>query len=260
MLETVICTISDAGTKEKNAMVGETLYNLRNLRNSRVRITGIHMSNDVQLNKAVFDCCPNIRIIPAPAGNFVTRTKKGMENLFTSVKWLVRELVTKEKPKAILYMEGDKYNFVPEILKVIDPILSGSADVVIPERSQSGFKQYPLTQRFWENLANSYVDYITGSKIDRMYGPRAWSSECAMFFANSGINDFSALTYSVVRAELEGKRVLPLEVPGFPQDKYMLKYPLLMRLPGMHFLYRAMQNNPHKGAAELAKKHAQKEK
>lgn len=252
MLETVICTISDEGTKTKNELVEHTMRQLSRMTSSKFRVVGVHMGQDPDIGRMVSSYCPEIQLLPFPKGNPLQRMKRGMNSLFTEAKRMVRDISTDE-PKSIVYMEGDKNTFVSHIPEVVHPILEDSADVVIPVRSKKGFLKYPFSQVFWETIANEKVSKVTESHLDRMYGPRAWNLACSRFFADCQLNDFSALTYSVVRAQLEGNRVIGVEVPGDPQYNYMRKYPILVRLPGLHFLYRAAQNKPHKYAAELAK-------
>lgn len=133
-----------------------------------------------------------------------------------------------------------------------------SHNLTIPERSKEGFSQFPRGQRFWENIANKSVADVIKRDIDIMYGPSAWNLECSEYFSKCSLNDFGALTYSVLRTELEGKRVVWVKVPGFPQEHYISKNPQLIRMPGLHFVYRAIQNLPHLYACQLAQKDTQK--
>jgi len=262
-LETAVFTVSDEGTRVKNDLVMESmnrLYKLSSAKRETFRVRGAHLGINSEINRMISSYFPEIQVIPVPEGNFLERAKKGMQYLFSSLKRSIAETAANEKPLSIVYMEGDKPDFVPQIEELVNPLLEGRAEVIIPTRSKGGFSQFPAGQRFWENRANKAVAEITGRDIDTMYGPRAWNSECALYFGNCAIEDFGALTYSVVRAMLEGKKVETLEVPGYPQPDYMSKYALPFRIPGLHFAYRALQNLPHFKAAESAKKDASRRK
>ncbi len=257
MLETVVCTISDEGTIRKNEMVEQTMMQLSDMRNSHFRVVGVHIGENVAINAMISRFCPEIQIISPPAGNSFKKLKVGMQRLFTEAKAIVREVALREKPLSIIYMEGDKNNFVQEIQRIVYPVIVGLADLSIPERSKEGFSQFPREQRFWEYIDNKFVAKIMKRDIDIMYGPRVWNPGCSEYFSECPLNDFGALTYSVVRAELEGKKVMGIKVPGFPQKNYMSKYPSIIRAPGLHFIYRAIQNLPHLYASQLAKKDTQ---
>lgn len=226
-LDLVVCTISDEGTTRKKELVGETMERLIGMRNEnrkRMSIVGAHLEGYDSPNTIMMrTLLPDIGLIKAPEGNFVQRAREGMRRLFLEAKKKVRE-ATEQYPRVILYMEGDKPEFVEEIPRVIDPILMGRADVTIAERSEDGFEEFPFVQRVFEGRANREIASLTGRGMDLMYGPRAWSAEAAGHFVYSGRDDFGALTYSVVRAMAEGDGVVVVKVPGHPQRDYMNKY------------------------------------
>lgn len=261
MLETIVCTISNEGTPRKNELVEQTMQNLAAMRkrDPSIGVRGAHLYGKGCMNNSIAHYCPEITFIPQPNGNMLTRPRKGMEALFSEIKHIVACAV-REGPAAILYMEGDKPDFVNSIPHVVNPILQGSADVVVAARSERDFQRFPQAQRYCEGAANRTVANITGTTFDRMYGPRAWSAETAHYFSEALLGDFSALTLGIVLPELLGKRVVPIVVPGTPQEKYMNKYSFPLRVPGLHFLYRALQNGPHQSAALLAKQMATLEK
>jgi len=249
---------------------------LSSMRNSHLKVLGVHIGENPRINAMISNFCPEIRIISLPISNLLKKLKVGMQRLFTEAKAIVKEVALREKPMSIIYMEGDKNNFVQEIQKMVYPVIEGLADVTIPERSKEGLSQFPRGQRFWEHIANKAVARIMKRDVDTsrilrilecaqernvldiMYGPRAWNSKCSEYFSECPLNDFGALTYSVVKAELERKRVVGIKVPGFPQEYYMSKYPQIIRMPGLHFVYRAIQNLPHLYAAQLAQKDTRK--
>jgi hypothetical protein len=149
---------------------------------------------------------------------------------------------SRETARAIVYMEGDKFSFVPQVGAMAAPILSGRADATLAVRSARGFSQFPRVQRLVEWGVNRYIASQTGVRTDYLYGPRAFTPEVASLVREYREDDWGVMTYPVIAAIARGYRFEAVEVPGEPQPAYMQKYDAIMRSPPAHLLWRSIQN------------------
>ena len=146
----------------------------------------------------------------------------------------------------VLYMEGDKNNFVGSIDRMVLPLLVGKADVTLAKRSDFGWKQFPLAQRIVEGAANRYLASQSGlpADTDFLYGPKGFTAAAVDNFNECAGNDWATITAPVVAAALKGERVVSVDVVGDPQDEYLKKYPFVLRpFPGQ-LAWRTLQCLP----------------
>lgn len=152
-------------------------------------------------------------------------------------------------------MEGDKYNFVDHLPKIITPVITQEVDVTIANRSKAGWNSYPLVQKTVEGAFNWFAGIRTGIRGDYIFGPKSFTKEVATYIPDYNVDDFGAtLIYPISRAVSEGKRVIMVEVPGNAPEDYMKKYGGGFT-PIKHLAWRLLQNKGNlKGLSDGLKK------
>jgi len=223
-----------------NEMISKTI---RRLRARGYRIAGIHLESDESsLSQEFREACDLSSIQPRPKGlNPVTNARKASQLLLGGLRDIMAA-AARETARAIVYMEGDKFSFVPQVGAMAEPILSGQADATLAVRSPRGFSQFPRVQQLVEWGVNRYIGSQTGIRTDYLYGPRAFSPEVASLVREYRKDDWGVMTYPVIAAIARGYRFEPVEVSGEPQPAYMQKYDAIMRSPAGHLIWRSIQN------------------
>jgi len=85
----------------------------------------------------------------------------------------------------IVYIEPDKFGVVKDTIKIVEPILSGRAELVIPRRSQRSFATYPKFQQFTEKeLGTPIWNKALGKETDLYFSVHAYSRKIAPIFFN----------------------------------------------------------------------------
>lgn len=253
-IETLVCTMSAEGSEGMNDMILKTA---RSLNNDGRSVLAFHIGNPegtigTELKRLYDGVVFSHPIFPK---NPLNKAKLLCGEIARGVR-KVMHAAAQEESKSILYMEGDKYTFVPHIQQVASPIVSREYAFSLAARSPEGFAQFPWVQRILEDKANNVVQGATGVKTDYMYGPRAFNSSMVRYFAEYPKDDWGVFTYPVVRAARDGHRVTGVTVPGAPQPGYMDKYSALMRFPPVQLIWRFMQNIPHIQATKQAIKNS----
>jgi hypothetical protein len=87
-----------------------------------------------------------------------------------------------EEDEFVAYSEPEKISYVPEIVKTVRPLLNGSADLVVPKRTASGFKTYPAVQMWTERLGNEFFCKLSGQEIDAFFGPESLNRQAPARF------------------------------------------------------------------------------
>ena len=130
------------------------------------------------------------------------------------------EIASQEGYAAVLACEAEKdlAEFVPELL---DPVLTGEATVVVPERTAEGWNSYPEFQRQTEREANNVFLEETRISLDIMFGPVLFTKRTARHFViqdpkNWGFVDGYAQHLGVLQswfnATLAVGEVVPVEI------------------------------------------------
>jgi hypothetical protein len=240
MGDTVVCTISREGTDEMNDMIAQTI---RGLKESGYTVAAVHIENR---NRALSrDIMQSTKMSSISSGPKVVNPLRHAREVSEALLGGLREIisgVSNKKTRAIVYMEGDKYTFVPAISTLTAPILQGNADLTIAARSPESFVRFPWVQQFVERSINSYISRRTGIYTDYLYGPRAFAPRLVSFFGAYNKNDWGVIMYPLVVAIAKGYRFEPVTIAGYPQPNYMKKYDVIMRSPPAHFAWRTIQN------------------
>lgn len=87
-----------------------------------------------------------------------------------------------EQSEFAAYAEPEKVSYVPEISRTIQPLLDGTADLVVPKRTLFGFRSYPAVQRRTEALGNAFFSRLAGQQIDAFFRPESLNPEAARRF------------------------------------------------------------------------------
>ena len=118
----------------------------------------------------------------------------------------------KEK-EVIVWIEPEKYTIIPELVKIVEPILYDSADFVIPRRIS--LASYPKAQQYTEPFGNAYFRELTGWDLDVFFGPRVFKSAMAKYFCSYDgkyWDKWDAIFVPLLDAIHEGRRLLSVNV------------------------------------------------
>lgn len=223
-----------------NRMISKTLGGLDRRGH---RIAAVHLeAGSTTLSDEIRASCEPAIVLPSPTGlNPFSNATRVSELLLGSLRQLVAT-ARSEGAQAIVYMEGDKFTFVPWVEAMAAPILEERADVTLAVRSESDFAQFPWIQRLVERNVNRYLSAQSGIDTDYLYGPRAFSPAAASLFEDYRENDWGVIMYPVMAALARGGRLVNVAVSGEPPPDYMQKYDAIMRSPPTHLLWRSIQN------------------
>lgn len=134
---------------------------------------------------------------------------KGMGNGKRQVIKIAYDL----KKEVIALMEPEKIDYVSGITKTAEPILTGTADMVIPKRKS--LISYPLVQQHSETLLNFFVKELTGLDLDISFGPRTFKRGlCSYFLDYKGEygDKWDSLYIPVLNAIHDKKNILSVEI------------------------------------------------
>jgi len=96
-----------------------------------------------------------------------------------------RELfkIGSERGGLFLWLEPEKVGVIHLVPKIVEPLECGQADIVIPFRTQKSWESYPSFQVESEQKANAVYLEVIGKALDPMFGPVAFNSKVAEYFA-----------------------------------------------------------------------------
>jgi len=252
MLEAVICTISASGTPWMNELIRQSGQGLADLsKNKGYKVIGHHMGVEKSL------LASELRFYYG--NNNLTVQNEKSKNPFAISAAISRSFKANVRralemgAECIVYTEGDKPDFVDEIPKLVNKMKNESAGIVLPVRSRKGFAKFPWIQREFEEIVDHYVGEAIGIRTDYTYGPRAFNRRTARLALTYPAENWGVQTFPVVAGCLQGEKLEIAEVPGYPQENYMQKYPPIMRNFFAHAAWRMIQNSAHIRAAHMAK-------
>jgi glycosyltransferase involved in cell wall biosynthesis len=113
----------------------------------------------------------------------------------------------------IIFTEPEKVSFIPKILKTVEPIALGKADIVVPKRKS--LKSYPAYQQYTEQATNIFWKELTGTDLDITFGPRAWNrKETSYFLRYKGEygDSWDCIYIPVMDALADGRRIVSVDV------------------------------------------------
>ncbi|MEK7536909.1 MAG: hypothetical protein AAB584_00475 [Patescibacteria group bacterium] len=116
----------------------------------------------------------------------------------------------------VVWMEPEKNPLVSFIHQMVQPILDGQYEIVVPRRRDC-LASYPEFQMHAELYGNDGFRLLTGKALDVWFGPRAFSTEAAKYFLAYDGKSLDGSKYygdrwdsifiPLVRAITEGQRV-----------------------------------------------------
>ncbi len=102
----------------------------------------------------------------------------------------------------IVNTDGDNQYKGEDIQKLIQPILSGEADMVIGDRNVKGIKHFSFTKKRLQTLGSWIIRHLSGTRVpDATSGFRAFSKEAAL-----RLNVISRFTYTLETVIQAGKK------------------------------------------------------
>lgn len=113
----------------------------------------------------------------------------------------------------IIWTEPEKESFIPEIEKVIKPILENKADVVIPKRKS--LSTYPIAQQYIESFGNAFWKELTSTNLDMWGGMRVLKRDLCKYFIdyNGEYGDkWENLLLPIMNMIVDKKRVLSIDI------------------------------------------------
>ncbi|MDP1706571.1 MAG: hypothetical protein Q8L36_02010 [bacterium] len=130
-------------------------------------------------------------------------------------------------PDIVVWIEPEKVDLIRHIDQLTLPIVIGSADVVLMQRTLISWHSYPEFQQESEVQANGTFFQQTGKRLDIMSGPIAFRRDALDIFANCNPDSFGGFdTYiqhiAVMKAMNDGFRVSETPIDFL--------YPLAQRL------------------------------
>lgn len=199
----------------------------------------------------IIDSSPDklVRHFLSRAGAVVYRqtSQPGMGNqkreLFRIASWSVGMMESDCRftgPEFFLWSEPEKPDLIRSIPKIIAPLESGEADIVIPERSKESLETYPEFQIESEMRMNLSYYEATGLRADPTFSPVAFTRNILPLFANcdppaqygDGAHDNYIQLYAPLAALSGGHIVKTVKVDCF--------YPLAQRREESSQLLEAM--------------------
>lgn len=125
------------------------------------------------------------------------------------------EIVGDVPRSAVVWMEPEKEPLIRQLGLLCGPIVTGEADLVIPERTAEGYRSYPPLQATLERAGNAIFERVGGRPLDLWFGPRAMNSTARQYFlayAGEYGDEWEATFIPVLRAIKDGLRVLSFPV------------------------------------------------
>lgn len=117
-----------------------------------------------------------------------------------------------------LWVEPEKVDLIRSIPKIVVPLEHGEADIVIPSRTQRSWASYPEFQVASEQKANNAYSKVVGKPFDPMFGPVAFGSNVAEYFATCnpalqfGATDGYIQHFAPLVAMKEGRKIISVPV------------------------------------------------
>lgn len=113
----------------------------------------------------------------------------------------------------IAWTEPEKEDYIPKIVDTAFPIITGSADLVVPRRKS--LRSYPTAQQYAELFGNTFWKELTGTNLDVWFGPRTWRRELSDYFLNyDGTygDKWDSIFIPVMDAIADGKKISGVEI------------------------------------------------
>ena len=217
--------VSSEVNDHSNALIVETV---RNLKDKGYFVASAHRgegSSDMTryLEKQVDFFS---RFNPINEKSLLKRAHKTIKGVGDQIKTLAAYSLEYCKPDVFVYSEGDKTNMADLVDVLVDPIITGTADITVASRTKESFKKYPWPQKFFERRFNRAASRELGFEedVDFVYGPKAYGNGLEGNLLEDFHSDFGTLIYGIARGVADSKMVQAVEVDGSPAADYLDKY------------------------------------
>lgn len=161
------------------------------------------------------------------------KVRDGILNLVSGGFWLTKAQYHEQKSaalslamnagaRAIVITEMEKDGLVVDVPSICQPILSGTADLVIPKRSVLSWATYPTEIRATEGFALDQIEAIAGHRWDTMFGAFAVSYLAAKSFLTCQEPMWSWLhrpRFEMIKRSPERVAEIELDFPYPPQQR-----------------------------------------
>lgn len=118
----------------------------------------------------------------------------------------------------IVNTDGDNQYPQADIPKLVEPILSGQAEMVIADRQTSQIKHFSPLKKFLQNFGSWVVRVLSGVKIpDAVSGFRAYSREAAQQLHI--VTDFSYVIETIIQASKKKIAITSVPVTTNPKTR-----------------------------------------
>ena len=129
----------------------------------------------------------------------------------------IKRFDSSEIPSIIIMTEPEKDALIQWIPKITEPIIDGTADIVIPSRTDVGFESFPWFQAESEKIADMIYSELIGVDADPFLGPVAFRSDIAPRFYNCnpaeyGLEDNYIQFVAPIVAKKDGLKVYPVRI------------------------------------------------
>ena len=117
----------------------------------------------------------------------------------------------------VCWQEPEKMKYIPMVPRLVAAGRRRNAAIVVPKRTETSWKTYPIEQRHQERFINFYVRIISGGRLDfdLTHGPKLFRGIAVpLVLAYSG-RAWDAHMVPVVRAVKRGMVVISVPV-GYP--------------------------------------------
>ena len=141
----------------------------------------------------------------------IPQKEKGLGNAIRQALVVAESML--DAQGCIAWQEPEKVGLVRWYKEIIVPLINGSADIVVPARSEASWQTYPKEQRYSEQLGNRYSWILSEKKyfFDLFFGPKIMKKEFVPFFITQH-NSWGALAAPVIRAIKNGVRVTSMPI------------------------------------------------
>lgn len=136
---------------------------------------------------------------------------------------------------AICFTEPEKVDLINHVHDIVEPLLGGRADVIVPTRNDELFREtYPMEQYHSESFGNMHFNLLAreiegfkeqevsgAAKLDWLFGPFAFKANLASSWLNYPGTSWDAQMVPYVRGVRNHNwRIMPVAV-GFSHSKEM---------------------------------------
>lgn len=128
------------------------------------------------------------------------------------------EVAVRVGADVIVNTDGDNQYLGADVAPLVEPILSGSADIVIGDRDTRNIDEFSWLKKRLQSLGSAVVRRFSGTDVpDATSGFRAYSREAALHM--NILSPFSYTLESIIQASNKGLRIASVPVRTNPRTR-----------------------------------------